>query len=430
MTFAGSAMFIGCLCWEKTLGKFITQSMRYRALTVVMLTFVVPWEWLGGTYRQIISFFLTDKVDAGAKGLVNVADIEAKELAYHTKEYQWLIVVMSIWFAGAVILLLFRIIKSWRITHRLRALAIKCEDENLEETMRCLRETLHYRRSPKIVWTRVNNETFTVGTVRPVIFLQKDYAERDLYWILKHEMTHIVRMDLWVKLLLEFVCCLHWFNPLIYLLESKIKSLSETSCDEKVIRGCSEEECETYIDLLRKNKRVYRLKNSFCRVMEGSSEIDKRIALLKNRRCIKRKEKAFVICLFGFLVFLDSLTALAYPKVRHVKNAITEMAEDAVDGNNFWIYDYAADGFDMPLEAVMYDEQFVDREGQVYPLGSGNETENCSNHDILSGVVQIHIRDDDGACTIETYEGTRCSKCGNVWRGNFLFEIEKSSCPH
>ena len=91
-------------------------------------------------------------------------------------------------------------------------------------------------------------------------------------------MMHIVSLDLWMKLLAEFICCLHWFNPLVYFLEHKVNYLSETSCDEKVIRGCTDEECERYINLLDKNKGDNKLKFPFGNTFRGSGvEVEKRI---------------------------------------------------------------------------------------------------------------------------------------------------------
>lgn len=430
MTFAGSALFIGYLCWKKILGKSMTQCMKYRALMMVMLAYVIPWEWLEGTYRYIIGFFWLGKVDARVNGLVNIADIEAKDIAYQTKDYWLLTIVMSVWFAIAVLILIIRVAKSWRKSHALHVLAITCEDKNLEQTLKCLRETIQYRHRPEIVWTRVDNETFTTGAIKPVIFLQKKYAEGDLYWILKHEIAHIVRLDLWVKLLLEFVCCLHWFNPLIYLLEREMRYLSETSCDEIVIKDCAEEECQAYINLLNRNKGNNRLKNPFNGISQGDDEIDRRITLMKNRKSIRGGEKAIAISAFVFLIFLDSLTALAYPKVNHIKNAVTEAAEDAVDGGNFWIYDYAEGGYDKSQEVILYDEQFVDENGEIYPADTATEQETCPEHKTVSGIVQIHEKNSEGGCTLETYEGTRCTECGTVWKGELLHRTTKIPCIH
>ena len=372
-----------------------------------------------------------DKVLAGAKGLVDVAAIETKEIAYQTEKYQLLMLIVVIWFAMAVLFLVIRSVRYLRKRHGLHMLAIKCEDENLEETLECLRKAIRYRRRPEVLWTRVDNETFTLGAFKPVIFLQKKYAEGELYWILKHEMIHIVRNDLLVKLLLEFVCCLHWFNPLIYLLEYKLKYLCETSCDERVLESCTEEECQIYMNLLDRNKSGNKLKIPFGSALKSDDKgIDKRIDVIKTRRGIGRKEKAILTVVFGLLVFVDSLTALAYPDVHHVKIVVTEAAEDSVAGGNFWKYDYVEDGYSMHTDVILYNEQFVDDGGQIYPIDSGEEQIVCLEHDIISGIVQIHIKEDDGGCIVETYEGTRCRKCGAVWKGELLRKAKKFPCSH
>lgn len=430
MTFAGSALFVGYLCWEKVLKKSMTQCMKYSALLVVMLVYAVPWIWVKGIYRYFIESFWPGEVAVGANGLVDVANIETQEVAYQTKEYQFSTLVVTIWFTIGVVLLIIRIVKYLMKRHALHALAIKCRDRDLELTLEALRETLRYKRRPEVVWTRVDNETFTLGAIRPVIFLQKRYAEGELYWILKHEMMHIVRMDLLVKLLAEFICCLHWFNPLVYFLERQVKYLCETSCDERVIKGCTDEECEKYIDLLDRNKNSNSMNVPFGSALQGNGgEVDKRIALMRGRRNIKRGEKVGAMCVFAFFIFLDSLTGLAYPNVHHVKDAVIEAAEDAIDGNNFWIYDYAEDGYGTYVDVVLYDEQFVDEDEQIYPATIVEEKEGCSEHDIVPGVVQIHKKDGQG-CTLETYDGTRCSECGNVWKGDLLYITNKMPCPH
>lgn len=430
MTLAGSALFLGYLLCEKMLGKSMTQCMRYGALMIVMLNYAIPWVWIKGIYRSVIEFFWSDTIATGTMGIINLAEIETTETAYQTKEYGLLTLAVSIWFVIALTLLIIRIVRYLTKRHALHALAIECEDENLEHTLKCLRETLGYQRRIEIAWTRVDNETFTLGAIKPIIFLQKEYGEGELYWILKHEMTHIAKMDLLVKLLLEFVCSLYWFNPLIYLLEHKMKYLCETSCDEKVIKGCTEEECQKYIDLLDRNKRANRPKIPLSSALEDGGEIDKRITLIKNRKDIKHREKVIVICLFGAMIFLNSLTALAYPKVHHVKSETVNVAVDSIDGNNFWIYEYAEDGFDMPNEVILYDEQFIDENGQIYPIDSAKEQDACPEHDFESGVIQIHIKNEDGGCAIETYEGARCTKCGIGQIGKRLYKVEKISCPH
>ena len=82
MTSAGTALYVGYLIWAKLLGKSMTQCMKYRALFVVMLVYIVPLGWLEGVYRRILGFFWLGEIDERAKCLINIADIETKAAAY------------------------------------------------------------------------------------------------------------------------------------------------------------------------------------------------------------------------------------------------------------------------------------------------------------------------------------------------------------
>lgn len=431
MTVSGSGLLAGYLCWERLLGKSLTQCMKYRALMVVMLVYAIPWIGLKEIYRWILTLLWRTEAASAAKGIVNIADIKTEKFAYQTNEYRLWMMMLIIWFAIALVILLIRIARYLVKRNALRALAIEYGDKNLEKTMICLQEKVRYKCKPEVVWTRVDNETFTLGTIKPVIFLQKNCADKELYWILRHEMMHIVSKDLWVKLFLEFVCCLHWFNPFIYLLEQKMRFLCETSCDERVISGCTEDECRIYIELLRGNKGGNRLRVPFSSALENcDGEIEKRIVLMKERKNKSCREKAAAICVFGLLVFLDSLTALAYPQVYHVKNAVVEAAEDAVGGGNFWVDDFTEDGYGTFSHTILYNEQFVDEDGQIYPACFEKEGEICSEHDNVVGIMQIHVKDSDGSCTVEVYEGTRCKKCNIAWKGELLYKVHKDLCVH
>lgn len=431
MTISGSGLLIAYLCWEKLLEKSLTQGMKYKALMAVMLVYAVPWVGLKEIYRWILISLWRIEAVAVVKGIVDIADIKTEESVYQTKEYRLWMLVLIIWFTIAIVILLVRIAKYIAKRNALYALAIECGDENLEKTMICLQKTVRYTNKPEVVWTRVNNETFTLGTIKPVIFLQKGYAKKELYWILKHEMTHIVRRDLWVKLFLEFICCLHWFNPFIYLLESKMRFLCETSCDERVIKNCTEEECRTYIELLERNKGGNKSKIPFSSALgDSDDEIEKRIVLMKEQRNIRRRKKIIAIFAFGLLVFLDSLTALAYPEIYHVKDAVIEAAEDSLGGENLWVYDCTEEEYSLPVEVVLYDEQFVDEGGQIYLAYFENEHKTRFGHDEISGIIQIHVKDSDGSCIVEVYEGARCAKCGTVWKGELLYKVRKDFCVH
>ena len=77
------------------------------------------------------------------------------------------------------------------------------------------------------------------GLMRPVILLpaNTDWSGEDqLTYILTHEYVHIRRGDLFWKLLLAGALCLHWFNPLVWLMYLRANQDLELACDERVVR--------------------------------------------------------------------------------------------------------------------------------------------------------------------------------------------------
>ena len=79
----------------------------------------------------------------------------------------------------------------------------------------------------------------TYGVFRPVILLPKEMERNDetaLTCILTHEFIHIRRFDAVTKLIFAAVLCVHWLNPLVWVMFVLANRDLELSCDECVIR--------------------------------------------------------------------------------------------------------------------------------------------------------------------------------------------------
>lgn len=79
----------------------------------------------------------------------------------------------------------------------------------------------------------------TYGLLHPVILLPKrlgQEGECGMTYILQHEMVHIRRFDGAWKLVMAAALCLHWFNPLVWVLYVFMNRDLELACDEEVLR--------------------------------------------------------------------------------------------------------------------------------------------------------------------------------------------------
>ena len=75
------------------------------------------------------------------------------------------------------------------------------------------------------------------GLLRPRILLPEGVEGERRAFALAHEAMHARRRDLWSKALLLWVCALHWFNPLVWLLRRAAERDMEIACDAAVLAG-------------------------------------------------------------------------------------------------------------------------------------------------------------------------------------------------
>lgn len=369
MTAAGSVLFICYWVWSKVFAPCLTHSVRYKALVLVVLVFLIPWVWLKGIYSYVVRWFLQVRVPVVNGHPVAIADIVTAGEAYKTPG---------------------------------------------------------------------RNTTFTLGAMRPVVFLQEEYLEGQLYYIMKHEMTHMVRKDLLLKLLLECVCCLHWFNVLVYFLNDQFDNACEASCDERVLAGCTEDERRAYSKLLVDNLK--RLKEQIAAprkripfengLGDAYEKTKERVNLIMKAKEVGNWRKGLAAGMFAVLLVANSFTALAYPNVYRVEDEKADVAEDTIDGNAFWAGEFLGDGYNNPVVGVVYDDEFIDMEGNVSPVSSYNPYVFCIKHDIVSGYYQTHRKNDEGGCTVKTFESTKCLNCNTIWIGDLYATLTYVKCPH
>ena len=86
-----------------------------------------------------------------------------------------------------------------------------------------------------------------VGFWRPCIVMPDTHiSEKEFRYIVTHELMHEKRRDILYKWLVQFTVCLHWFNPLVYVMSREISKACELSCDEAVLEKMGYEHAADY----------------------------------------------------------------------------------------------------------------------------------------------------------------------------------------
>lgn len=93
------------------------------------------------------------------------------------------------------------------------------------------------------------------GIFRPKIILPESYRDKDLKYIIRHEKTHIRRLDNLWRMLGFFTAAVHWFNPLSWIFLKAFLTDIELACDEMAISGLESEERKDYARTLLNSTR-------------------------------------------------------------------------------------------------------------------------------------------------------------------------------
>lgn len=139
-------------------------------------------------------------------------------------------VLPMVWLAGAALMAAYFTVSYVRARNRFRR--SRPDDTPAVRRWlagRTLRRPLEVRRSALV------SSPLTYGVLRPVILLPEDLDETALAYILTHEYIHVRRFDSAAKLVFAAVLCVHWFNPLAWVLYVLANRDLELSCDARVM---------------------------------------------------------------------------------------------------------------------------------------------------------------------------------------------------
>ena len=125
-----------------------------------------------------------------------------------------------------------------------------------------------------------------VGIIKPRIIIPEAICnnEQILKYILVHEYFHIRRFDMLWKLLAIVAVCVHWFNPLSWVMLILLNRDLEITCDEMVLHHFGEAERATYahtlIDMVEWKKSFSPISSYFSK----NSTEERIVAIMKYKK--------------------------------------------------------------------------------------------------------------------------------------------------
>ena len=231
-------------------------------------------------------------------------DVEPGEQFQATaQEIERVPVFVVVWLAGSLLLAAYFTISYLRSLQKFRMSL----PDNTPYVQRWLSEH-RITRPLEVRSSDLISSPLTYGILRPVILLPKKFDRSDetaLQYVLAHEYIHIRRFDAITKILFAATLCVHWFNPLVWVMYVLANRDVELSCDGCVLRMLGEKEKSAYARaLIRMEERKSGMSALYSHFSKNA--ITERIEAI-----MKLKKTSIAACALALVVTVGATTAFA-----------------------------------------------------------------------------------------------------------------------
>ena len=163
------------------------------------------------------------------------------------------------------------------------------------------------------------------------IFLGADLSEKEREQILSHELVHVKQKHTLDLLFFEILRIIFWFNPLVYIYQSRISALHEYLADAGVVKNVKKQD---YFQQLL-NSAFNTEDISFVNQFFNHSIIKKRIVMLQKNKSKSVLKLKYLLILPLLGIMLTYVACSSTQKVRDEQSApVTSVEVEEVDKDN------------------------------------------------------------------------------------------------
>ncbi len=434
-------LLLRCFLKHKICARFFDLLAR-----AAILYYLVPLPYLKKFYLAVLRLLLPDSPVLISKiSLSRRNHIVYAEDALHVNVYAGAQTMIAVIWVSIICVLL----TGWLITYvRLARIAARYADMVMTPECRAFLENLKreygIRRRVFLYEAMAGENTITFGFFKPVIICSEATTSPGAELLVRHELVHIKRMDTLWKMIMELARMIHCYNPFVWILHSSFEQVCEHSCDKIATQNATEEEVELYRRLMLEEALGDKIEIVSLRWKSGFGNNAQKIReRMENLMSKKKWNRTAAIVLVAALTFANSMTVFAYrePVERELpENTSQEEIEKMTRSDTLMfvpdevdeevVQEFKESEVPERVQEILYDKQFVDEAGDIYPIMEDDEIEPHCNHTFISGTIYDHIKNSNGGCEMRECRAQRCSKCGYIIQGELISTTIYVKCPH
>lgn len=424
MSISGSIPVVICLLLYVIQCENYNYILGRRLLLTGVFFYLVP--------IQLIKYLIPEEVYPEALFNEEAQLYLSNSLSFWTErkgEYIWMPqcfdIISMFWLSGIVIFVVYEIIKYWRSAHSIKNFIFEKEDDP--------ENNLTYYLIPDGTYGPC-----TIGFFRQKIVIPESFPlHPDFVMVYKHEGAHLKNHDNLVKLLCLLVLCVHWMNPVAYLLLLLYIDTAEIVSDSAAVEGCTKEKRKDYAKLLvleasTSDIRPVVWKNNLSgheKAKEGKDfkTIKRRINYMMKEKRKGLLQRGIMVAVSALTIVAGAGTVLAYEPMQWSDDSFTDVVQD----DSFDVLGYNSSDFEMDsLDFSKSNNLFVGLDGIQIACEESVSSRILCTHSMVDGKFYAHAPNSSGGCTVKVYTCQRCKKCGYLANKKYYATYSYAKCPH
>lgn len=352
MSIAGSVVVALMMLLRPVTAKFFSAKWQYGIGKMAIAFFFLPVSFIGGKVSSVLPQTITPGHPSETlpmaipealrpNGFADAVDILMEKHLPGTMEQHPPLEVMEsvllIWIVGTIVFAGWHFYCCRRFTKQLREDSISIPEDVADDLLSSCKADLGIHSDVKLMLNHKITSPMIVGLRRPMILLPtSSISEIDSKLVLTHELMHLKRRNLWVKVIALIVGTLHWFNPFVHVLRKDISTWSELACDEALALEMSHEEKKQYGEAILNTLDNHSGMNTsfYSPLCESKKHIQRRLIRILNVK--KPKKHTAILAVAAILAIGGTGLALAASSaennIGNTDNA--NVINDSVDSQN------------------------------------------------------------------------------------------------
>jgi len=267
-SFVMSLIALFYMALNPLLAKRYSEKGRYYVWLIILLGLIIPIrpQWNNALIRldmpseavQPIFEISSEQVGNGLSFIYVPQTAETTPIASAAANISlnWWQVAFAVWLFGLVTFLGFHYVNHYFFMKRVKRWSKEISDDKPAALLESLKTEMGITRHISLMLCEGIGSPMMLGFVKPRILLPTaDLAQDELCFILRHELVHYKRRDLFYKLVVLIATAIHWFNPIIYVVAKAINAGCELSCDAEIVQNADDntrrQYSETIIGIVR-----------------------------------------------------------------------------------------------------------------------------------------------------------------------------------